>query len=126
VNNNDKIDLNDKYYKSLLDSFYLLQNQHAQNKIPGKSVYDIMVDIHIIYEIPFIIIKIKEELDFSMNQKNLEGEKSIINTNLNLIAKTSSRNVSFDAQNKIDTISQNTICRYFILILMILKNIKTI
>ena len=109
VNNNDKIDLNDKYYKSLLESFYLLQNQHSQNKIPGKSVYDIIVDIHIIYEIPFVTIKIKEELDFSMNQKNLEGEKPIINTNLNLIAKTSSRNVSFDAQNKIDSISQNTI-----------------
>jgi hypothetical protein len=38
VNNNDKIDLNDKYYKSLLDSFYVLQNHQYQDKIPANSI----------------------------------------------------------------------------------------
>ena len=109
VNNNDKIDLNDKYYKSLLECFYLLQSQQAQNKIPGNSIYEIVADIHVLYEIPFITIKIKEQLDFSMNQKDIEVEKPIIHTNINLIAKTSSKNVSFDTQCKMDSISQKTI-----------------
>ena len=109
VNNNEKIDLNDKNYKSLLESFYLLQNQYSQNKMDGKSIYNILVDIHILYDVPFITIKIKEELDFSANKKNLEIEKPLIKTNLNLITKSSSKNVSFDLQNKQYSISQRTI-----------------
>ena len=109
VNNNEKIDLNDKNYRSLLESFYLFQNQYTQNKINGNSIYNILVDIHILYDIPFITIKIKEEIDFSTKKKDLETEKPLIQANFNLIAKTSSKNVSFDLQNKQYSISQRTI-----------------
>ena len=106
VNNNDKIDLNDKYFKSLLESFYSLQ----QNKIPANSIYNIMIDIHVLYEIPFVTIKIKEELDFSNNnQKELEMEKPLIKANVNLIEKTNSKNISFEPQYKMDSLSQKTI-----------------
>ena len=109
VNNNDKIDLNDKYYKSLLESFYILQNQFNQNKIPGNNIYNITANIHILYEVPFVTIKIKEESDYSLNQKNLEADKTLINTNIILMNKNSGKNISLEAQNKLDSISQNTI-----------------
>ena len=51
VNNNDKMDLNDKYYKSLLDSFYTLENQYSQNKIQKNIIYNILSEMHILYDI---------------------------------------------------------------------------
>ena len=112
MNNNDKMDLNDKYYKSLLDSFYTFQNQHSQNKIHGNIIYNILADIHILYDIPFITIKIKEEIDFSMNKNELDIEKPLIQTNVNLLPKNSDKNVSFDYQNRLDSISQPTISSF--------------
>ena len=108
VNNNDKIDFNDKYYKSLLESFYLLQNHGLQNKMSGnlyQSIYNIVMDIHILYDVPFITIKIKEEIDFSSNKKDLSMDKELIDAKLNLNLKNSNKNVSFEALNKQDSIS---------------------
>ena len=108
VNNNDKIDLNDKYYKSLLESFYLLQSRNAQNKL-SRNIYNILIDIHILYDVPFIVIKIKEEIDYSIEKKDVRMEKPLIQANLNinnLNMKQSNKNVSFDAQQiKQDSIS---------------------
>ena len=70
-----------------------------------------MVDIHVLYEIPFVTIKIKEELDFSNNNniKELGVEKPLIKANVNLNEKTNSKNISFEPQYKMDSISQKTI-----------------
>ena len=113
VNNNDKIDFNDKYYKSLLESFYLMQNQNS-NKSMGNvinNIYSIIVDIHLLYDVPFITIKISEEFDFSLTKKETDSEKPLIlnkmisnpNTKQNI-----NKNVSFDMPNKQDSFSQIT------------------
>ena len=107
VNNNDKIDIHDKYYKLLLDSFYSFKNQYSQNKFQGNIIYNILANIHILYDIPFITINIKEQYDFSI--KELEVEKPIIKTNLNLIPKNSDKNISYFNNNRQDSNSQQTI-----------------
>ena len=110
VNNNDKIDSNDKYYKSLLESFYLLQSHNTQGKIPDNlynSIYDILVDIHILYDIPFVTIKIKEEIDFSNTKKVLEN--SLMQINLKSNRNISNKSVSFENLNKQDSVSLKTI-----------------
>ena len=111
VNNNDKIDFNDKYYKSLLESFYLMQNQNMQSKSLGNAInniYSIIVDIHILYDVPFITIKINEEFDFSLNKKESELEKpSILNKTISNsnTKQNMNKNVSFDVANKQDSFS---------------------
>ena len=114
VNNNDKIDFNDKYYKSLLESFHLLQSNNIQNKTIGNmcNVYSIDVDMHILYDVPLITIKIKEQYDMSISkpeeiEKPLGQNKSNIHLNLTK-QSTNSKNVSFDVPNKQDSLSQLT------------------
>ena len=111
VNNNDKIDLNDKYYKSLLESFYLFQNKNAQNKQhinTSNIIYNILADIHILYDIPFITIKIKEEINYSLDKKDLIKEKPLIQANLNLNLDTNNGKISSNKQNKQELISQRS------------------
>ena len=108
VNNDDKMDANDKYSKQLLDVLYNYQNQHNHIKIQEGIIYNILADIHILYDIPFITICIKEEYDFSMNKNLIDKEKPLIQANINLLPKKSDKNVSFDYQTKQDSISQLT------------------
>ena len=116
VNNNDKIDFNDKYYKSLLDSYHFVQSNNSQNKALGNitNIYTINIDMHILYDVPLITIKIKEVYENSVN-KIEEIEKPLIqnksNINLNL-TKQSNKNVSFDMPNKQDSFSQLTRLTY--------------
>ena len=109
VNNNDKIDLNDKYYKLLLDSFYQFQSHFSQNKTignVGNNIYTILVDMHILYDIPFINIKIREEFDFSLIKNEIE--KPIIQKKSNNSIKQNNKNVVFDTPMKQDSFSQLT------------------
>ena len=116
VNNNDKIDFNDKYYKSLLESFHLLQSNNNQNTTLGdaSNIYSIDVDMHILYDIPLITIKIREIYDISLD-KIEEIEKPLTKNKSNIIlnlTKRDSKNITFDMPNKQDSISHLTKLTY--------------
>ena len=75
INNNEKIDYNDKSYKKLIESFIMFQNYNQQNKSPNSgnvsnSMYHFYIKFDILYDVPFISIKFNEEADSSslMNQ----------------------------------------------------------
>ena len=97
VNNNDKIDLNDKSYKALLESFYLFQSNNTISNI----IYTIFINIHIIYDVPFITIKIKEDIDLN---KAYELEKPLIEGKINI--KEKRVNLITNKGDRIDTLSQ--------------------
>ena len=78
MNNNDKIDYNDKSYKNLVESFMMFQNYNQQNKNPNSQnnpngIYNFFVKLEVLFDVPFISIKFNEEEDSSVNSQNVEN-----------------------------------------------------
>ena len=101
INNNDKIDFNDKSYKALIESFLMFQNFNQQNKNQNSqntlnSIYSYTLKINILYDVPFISIQINEEEDSSVINQNIDS--NIINKKLaavNLALIDNQKNVSY-------------------------------
>ena len=100
INNNDKIDYNDKSYKSLIESFLMFQNYNQQNRNPNSqnninSIYNIYVKFDLLYDTPFISIKISEQEDSSIINQNIDNtflQKKNVN---NLAVIDNYKNISY-------------------------------
>ena len=70
INNNDKVDFNDKSYKTLIESFLMFHNFNQQNKPNSSnslnSIYTYSITVDILYDTPFISFQINEEEDSSL------------------------------------------------------------
>ena len=118
INNNDKIDYNDKSYKKLIESFLMIQNYNLQtNKNTNgngngnnnvNSIYYYSIRLSILYDVPFVSIKITEKSDGSLIDQSLENNAFMNNR----IAKVNSMIMNENYKNNISyagsTKEQNT------------------
>ena len=101
INNNDKVDFNDKSYKTLIESFLMFHNFNQQNKNPNSSnslnsIYTYSITVDILYDTPFISFQINEEEDSSMINQNIDNNfinKKLATTNMGL--NDNLKNVSY-------------------------------
>ena len=100
INNNDKIDYNDKSYKKLIESFLMFQNFNQVNKTPNavntaNSIYHFYIKLDILYDVPFISIKFNEEVDSSLINQNMDNVMSRKMGAFNVSVNDNFRNVSY-------------------------------
>ena len=86
INNNDKVDYNDKTYRKLIESFIMFQNYNQQNKnslTNSNIMYNFYIKLNILYDVPFILIKFNEEESSTIkdNRDNIIIQRKIPTVN---------------------------------------------
>ena len=119
INNNDKIDFNDKSYKKLIEAFLMFQNfnqqtnKNSNGNIVSNNKYIYTIKLSILYDVPFISIKITEETESpKVNQNinnNLFSNRKMTNLNpINLNYGNASYTGSIKGENNTRTNTNNT------------------